>query len=459
MSFGLVVIGGGLTACAASAEAARAGARVLQVPVAGGDGDLACTRAALFRAVLREEAERALCAEGPRPGGARPAVDLRASTERALHAALSEAYAELGKLGVTVREGSPRLDAEGGVALDGAPLAADAVFLATGSRARRPRRFPFDGRAVLEADAAWRLGHPPRAALVVGGEEAGCALAGNLAALGSAVTLVDRRTRLLRHADRDLLERLHRALGARGVTVVLGEGIRTLRPLGGRKGAGAELELESGRRDRFDAVLVAAGRVPATAGLGLEEAGVECDGRGFVTVDEGLRTARPGVFALGSAVGEVGEWVGARLQAAQALRALRGLPTFEWGDPVRVLGTLPTLAAAGLTPEVCARLDVPFLEVAVPFRAVLRGRARGGEGLLKLVVDAGSRRLLGVHAVGPEADELVHLGAAWMRAERPVDALLEGPFAPGSFAELYALAALELQGRTEDRGGSAGGMG
>jgi NAD(P) transhydrogenase len=434
---GVIVIGGGPAGTQAALEAARLGLGVLLADPAAQPGADSGVRNVLTAAVLRAAAH-----------GARPQLhELIARRDAALARELAVNPERLARAGVRVVRGRAVLRGAGEVAIEGHGVhRAEQVVLATGSRARRPARFPFDDRVVCDADSILRLeGGLPRSLVIVGAEVAGCEFACSFAALGANVTLVERRRRLLRCADPEILDLLHREMQALGVVVALEEEVEAVDVATAKGEPHAVVRLGSGRSEVCDRLLVLAGREGAVDPAALSAAGVELDVQGFVVVDEFFQTTRPGVYAIGDVTGPPLRAGVAPHQARSAIfhAAGREPPNAEFPMTVH---TQPELAVVGMIEEALKRLDLRYGVGRAEFSPLQRGELGGGaRGLVKLTFALENRRLLGVQIVGHGATELIHLGAMVIQAGGTVDQLVDHVYAHPSLSEAYRAAALDAE--------------
>lgn len=257
---------------------------------------------------------------------------------------------------------------------------------------------------VLGPAAALELAEVPERLLVLGGGYIGLELAQLYAALGSAVTLVEPSGVLLPEADRDLVQPLQRSCEKLLAAVHLGAAVAGA----GERAGGVEVTVGD-RRLAFDRVVVATGRRPRTAGLGLDVTAVRVDGHGAIAVDERCRTADPRIYAAGDVTGEPMLAHRAMRQGKVAAEAIAGRPAaFDSVAVPAVVFTDPEVAWCGLTETQAGpagrAVRVARVSWAASGRALTLGRS---DGLTKLVVDAGSGRVLGAGVVGPGAGELI----------------------------------------------------
>jgi NAD(P) transhydrogenase len=449
--YGAIVIGAGPAGCSAALEAANLGIEVLVVDPAavpgaesGVPGMLAAT---LLRDAAVQEARRLRARGLARDPAAfrREQAALTARHAELLELHLRESRRRLEELGVHFEQGRAALRASGEVEIEGRGLfAADGVVIATGSRPRRPARFPFDHRVVCDSDSVLQMGQPwPRHVVIVGAEVVGCEFACLFAALGASVTLVDRRRRLLRCADPEILEVLHGELQELGVVVALEEEVEQLDVSLDASEPHAVVRLGSGRSEVCDRLLVVAGREASVDAAALSALGIEVDSQGFVVVDEFFQTTRPGLYAIGDVVGAPLRASVAPHHARSALLHAVGREPPQSEYPMTAY-TIPEIAVVGLIEEALKRLDVPYGVGRAHFSELLRGQLDGGErGLIKLTFAREDRRLLGVQIVGRDATELIHAGAMLIQTGGTIDQLIDQVFTHPSLSEAYRAAACD----------------
>ncbi|HEX2196923.1 MAG TPA: FAD-dependent oxidoreductase [Actinomycetota bacterium] len=320
----------------------------------------------------------------------------------------------LERAGVEVVEGYGRLAGPRAVAVNGETITATrAVVLATGSTVRRFARIEPDGVAVLTTDHAFALDHVPARALILGGGAVGAEFSQIWRALGAEVTILEREDRLVPFEDAHVGTTLARALRRRGIRSVTGIHVADVRT----GDAGVELDVTRGGRTETysaDVLLLAAGRSPATAGIGLEEAGIPLDD-GYVVADDGLETPVPGVYAVGDLLGPPSP---ARANAAFAEGMLvadriagSGGAGLDYSQVPRVTHGMIETACVGLSEERAAREGLEPRAAALQLGGVAMGLISGEPGAAKVVAD-GDGTVVGVHLVGPRATELIPGAAA-----------------------------------------------
>lgn len=291
-------------------------------------------------------------------------------------------------LGVRVR-GAESVDIE-----------ADAVVLALGSR---PASLPVPGAnlpGVLTSDQLLDLEEVPRRLCIVGGGALGCEFASAFHAFGSEVTVLEALPHLLPMADEEVSRRLEASFRRQGITVKTGVGVQDMTP-------GLCVRTADGGVVEADTVLVATGRWPRTEGAGLAEAGVNRGSRGEILVDAQFRTTRPGVWAVGDAIGGPMLAHAGFAQAAVVAAHVVGQDPPVFGPVPHPVFCEPEVAWVGQTAQQAPEAQV----VRIPYAALGKARAMGDtEGFCK-VLAGHDGRILGVHYVGPGATELVGMGA------------------------------------------------
>jgi NAD(P) transhydrogenase len=438
MSNDVIVIGAGLAGYHASLEASRLGFDVLLVDPGSPPGAESGAPNTIAAALLR--------AAGCGARLNRSEIAELATRQRTLvELELYGAQRRLAEAGVRIVRGRASLMPSGHVSIDGrGALGADHIVLATGSRPRWPARFVFDNRVVCDSDSILHFDNGlPRSLVIVGAEIEGCEFACMFAALGTAVTLVERRRRLLRCADPEVLDVLHREMQALGVSVALEEEIRRIDVTRAPGEPHATVRLGSGRTEICSRLLILAGREGVHSRDELTAAGVEVDARGFVVVNEFFETTRPGVSAIGDAIGSPLTASVVPHQACVAIShaAQREPPNREY---VIAAHTRPELAVVGMIEEALKRLDLPYGVGRAELPGLQQAEVVGAaQGLLKLTYAREDRRLLGVQIIGARATELIQIGALVIEAGGAIDRLIDQSDSHPDLSQAYRRAALD----------------
>jgi NAD(P) transhydrogenase len=320
-------------------------------------------------------------------------------------------------------------------------LTAETILIATGSEPSRPPDVEFDGKTILDSDdIVLRLDHIPRTLLVVGAGVIGIEFASMFAALGSKVTVVDGRREMLDFCDAEIIEALRYHLRDLGMMFRFGEVVTKVE----LREAGTLTTLASGKQIAAEAVFYSAGRQGATSELGLENAGLEADHRGRIAVDDAYRTVAGHIYAAGDVIGFPSLASTSAEQGRLAAADACGLETQPATNLPFGIFSIPEIGFVGKTEGELTEAAVPY-EVGVSYyRELARGQILGDtHGLVKLLVSPGDRKLLGVHAIGANATEVVHVGQAVMGLGGTVDFLVESVFNYPTLAEAYKVAALD----------------
>jgi dihydrolipoamide dehydrogenase len=283
-------------------------------------------------------------------------------------------------------------------------IAFERCVVAAGSSAVRPSGFPDDPR-VMTSTGALELTDVPARLLVVGGGIIGLEMATVYDALGSEVTVVELMDQLIPGCDPDLVKPLHQRIARRYGAIHLGTSVE----LAEARDDGIHVTLSNGEAGVFDRVLVAVGRRPNGAALGLDAAGVHVDERGFVPVDEQQRTGVQHIFAIGDVCGGPMLAHKAMHEGKVAAEVIAGQNVaFDALTVPSIAYTDPEVAWAGLTETEASAGGTPYQVAAMPWSASGRALSMGRpDGLTKLLVDPDTRRVLGVGVVGTGAGELL----------------------------------------------------
>lgn len=346
--------------------------------------------------------------------------------------------------GVTIVPGTARFlgPNELEVIAEGEPerLTADHVLIACGTRPAHSARIPVDDIHVFDSDL--RGAHAiTREAIVVGAGVIGLEYASMFAALGVRVTVVDQRPDVLDFADREIVAALLGHLRSLGVTLRLGESVRETRIEGGDTVCCA---LESGEEIRGGSLLYCVGRQANSDRLDLAAAGLEADHRGRIRVDDVFRTAVPHIYAAGDVIGFPALAATAMEQGRVASCHMFGAPfkSFSRLLPIGIY-TIPEISMVGDTEDALKAAGVPYRVGVARFEDVAKAQLLAApDGVLKVLFEPGSLRVLGVHVIGESASELVHVGQAVLALNGTLEYFRDAVFNYPTLAEAYKVAAL-----------------
>jgi NAD(P) transhydrogenase len=320
-------------------------------------------------------------------------------------------------------------------------VSADNIVIATGTSPARPSSVAFDDKTIIDSDGIIHLERVPRSMVVAGAGVIGIEYASMFAALGTKVTVVERRDRMLEFCDEEVVEALKYHLRDLAVTFRFGETVASVEA----HPQGAIALLRSGKKIPADTVLYSAGRQGMTEHLNLEAAGLTADERGRITVDEFFRTSVPHIYAVGDVIGFPALAATSMEQGRLAAHHACGEQTATNAVPQPIgIYSIPEISFVGRTEDQLTEACVPF-EVGVSrYRELARGQIVGDSyGVLKLLVSSLDRKLLGVHVFGTQATELIHIGQAVMGCDGTVDYLVDAVFNYPTLSESYKVAALD----------------
>jgi NAD(P) transhydrogenase len=373
--------------------------------------------------------------------------DLRTRTQRVIDREVDVVRNQLQRNHVTILAGTARFADPHTVVVSGSEerrASADRIVIATGTRPARPKAVQFDERTILDSDGLLLLDRVPASVLVVGAGVIGIEYASMFAALGAKVTVVEKRPRLLEFVDGEIAEGLQYHLRDLGVVFRLGEEVTAVE----RHEGGALTQLESGKRVASDVVLYAAGRQGQIDDLDLGNAGLTADERGRIAVGPDYQTAVEHIYAAGDVIG----WPALAATSMEQGR-VASARAFGLGDSMSELlpfgiYTIPEISYVGRTEEELTASSVPY-EVGISrYRELARGNILGDTyGMLKLLVSPSDRTILGVHVLGTNATEVVHIGEIVMGLGGTIDHLVDTVFNYPTLAESYKVAALDARNR------------
>lgn len=330
-------------------------------------------------------------------------------------------------------------------------IRAENVVIAVGTAPYRPEHIPFNDQSVFDSDNVAENPRVPKSLTVVGAGVIGLEYATIFSAMDVPVTLVEPREQFLEFIDREIIEEFVHELRKRGMQLRLGVKVEAV-----------ELDnqgwtvstLSDGRRIRTEMLLYAAGRVGATAGLGLETCGIEADSRGRLKVDpKTFQTTVPHIYAAGDVIGFPSLASTSMEQGRIAACHAFGAPMppapdyFPYG-----IYAVPEISTVGLTEQEVKDRGIAYECGIARFRETSRGHIMGLQGgMMKLIFSLKTRRLLGAHIIGEGATELVHIGQAVLNLKGTVDYFVENAFNYPTLAEAYKIAALDAFNRMPPR--------
>lgn len=465
-TYDLVVLGSGPAGDSAAQLAATAGYRVAIVERLRSPGGVVVANGGVPTKTLRETAmyltgymDRQVYGLSMHLDRRELAEKLAARTDQVCRTIAALVRQNLADRGIELVHGTGRLTRERTVLVtpaegDGVPreLLGRVVLIATGSRPFRPPVVP-DDPDVWDNESVLTSGRIPDSLVIMGGGAIGCEYGSIYSALGTDVTIIDIADRLLPFLDAELSARAAATYTRAGVKILLGTRVAAVSRANGH----LAVRLDDGAVLEPDAVLVAAGRVVNTDGLGLEEAGVQTDERGRIVVDERFQTSTPGIYAAGDVISPTLASVSME-QGRVAISHALGIDFKKNVATVPIIGvySMPEIAMAGLTEEAAAAAGIDYEVGCCDFTRIPRAQISGHtDGMLKLVFRRDTRQLLGVHVLCDIASELVPLGQEVISQGGTIDRFVDLTLAVPTYTLAYKLAAFDGLARLAARSATA----
>jgi len=325
-------------------------------------------------------------------------------------------------------------------------LEADRILLATGTRPRRPDTVPFDDNTIIDSDGILHMQRIPKSLIVFGAGVIGTEYSTMFNALDVEVTLVDEHDVMLPFVDPEIREELIHHLRDSGMALRLGEKVKQISKTADNL---AHLEFENGRQLQADALLYTAGRIGCTSKLQIENAGLAANQRHQLKVNNNFQTETSHIYAAGDLIGFPGlastSMEQGRYAACHAFgkNCLHQDALFPFG-----IYSVPEISMIGQTEDELRKNNIAYEVGIARIRETARGQILGlREGLLKMLVDIKTHKVLGIHIVGEGATELIHVGQAVMLLEGTVEYFVNNAFNYPTLAEAYKVAALDAWNR------------
>jgi NAD(P) transhydrogenase len=458
--YDLCVIGSGPGGQKAAIQAAKLGRKVCVAERMEVVGGVAINTGTIPSKALREAVLTLVRSGEPLGPPGKPTAsgitigDVLDSCHRIIRKEIEIVASQLDRNGVDLLRGCARFDGDHQLEVLGSShtekIEADRFVVAVGTEPARPDHVPFDGEVVLTTDDLLTMPVLPRSMIVVGGGVIGTEYASIFAQLGVRVTLVAASPRLIKFVDNEIGDSLQFHLRATGVTLRLDEKTRSIRRVAPPDDARCqndsvvEVVLRSGKTLRAGCLLYCVGRQGATAELNLAAVGLETDERGRLTVDERYQTSNPRVYA-------VGDVIGFPALASTSMDQGRVAACNMYDEPVKSVPELfpygiysiPEISMVGRTEAQLTADGIPYETGVAQYNEIAKSQLIGDDaGMLKMLIHQETREILGVHAIGTGATELIHIGQAVMAFGGTVDYFVETVFNYPTFAECYKVAAL-----------------
>lgn len=321
-------------------------------------------------------------------------------------------------------------------------LTTEVILIASGSSPHRPEGVPFGLQSVYDSDEVLSMDRIPSTMAIVGGGVVGSEYACIFTALGVKVVLIDSNARLLPMVDTEIVDRLQANLSALGLAFHFNERVGRVRGTDER----VELELASAETIEAEVALFAAGRRSNTEGLGLENVGVDVGNRGLILVNHKYQTSVPNIYAAGDVIGFPALAATSMEQARVAMVHAFDLHYKEQVSPVLpfTVYSIPEISMVGLTEQECQDQGIPYLVGRSFYDKNPRGLIIGDlSGMCKLIFSPEDMRLLGVHWIGEQASELIHLGAQVMADGGTIEAFIAAVYNYPTLTDSYKYAAYD----------------
>ncbi len=451
-SYDLVVIGSGPAGQKAALNAAKLGRRVALIDRPQSVGGVCIHTGTIPSKAIREAVlhltglrERSVYGDSYAVKRHITMHDLLHRCQIVVHTEVDVIRNQMARNGVTMLAGTASFVDPNTVRVQGngeaTELTGAYILVAVGTEPARPEQVPFSTRRIIDSDELLTLRELPHSMIIVGGGVIAVEYACMLAAVGVKITLIETRARLLDFVDDELAESLQFRMRDMGIRLRLNESVAGIEDCGSH----VEATLASNKSIHAQTLLYAIGRQGATAKLGLGAAGLSADNRGRLKVNEFYQTSAPHIYAAGDVIGfpalaATGMEQGRLASAHMFKQLVEPTPAlFPYG-----VYTIPEISMIGQTEQALTAQKIPYEGGIARYREIARGQLIADpHGLLKLLFHPQSRRLLGVHAIGTGATELIHIGQVVMSAGLPIDYFVDTVFNYPTLAECYKVAALD----------------
>lgn len=321
--------------------------------------------------------------------------------------------------GVELIEGRGRLTGPASIEVekkDGstATIAADKIIIATGSRPAELPAFKFDGKNILSSNEALTITDIPKSMLIIGAGVIGCEFACIYNELGAEVTMIEMMPRAVSTEDEEISELLAKELKKKKIKLLTGVGVTKVEKMPD----GMHAHLPDGKEIAAEKILVSIGRALNSDNIGLESVGINRGKRGEIIVDNRMETNIKGVYAVGDVIGRI---MLAHVASTEGIVAAENIcgrdTTMDYSVVPAAIFTSPEIGSVGLRENQAADKGIKTRIGRFQFRALGKAHAMGEiSGFVKIIADAGTDKILGVHIIGPHASDLVHEAAVAMKA-------------------------------------------
>ena len=316
----------------------------------------------------------------------------------------------------------------------------DVIIISSGSKPRNPTDIPFDDQTILDSTRLLDIDHLPKTLIVLGGGIIGSEYASFFSALGTKVTVVDKKDQMLPLLDREIGQHLQKALNKLGLTFlgekVFQEVVQKNHQVVVKFGDGTEVKAE--------ALLYALGREANVSGLCIDKAGISLNERGYIPVNPLFQTVVPNIYAVGDVIGGPALASTSMEQGRLASRYAFGAQTHHFPSfyPIGIY-TIPEISSCGYTEEDLKRLGFHYEVGRAYYYEIARNQIKGNDpGMFKILFHVDTLEILGIHIIGREATEVIHIGQVAMTFNAKIDYFIDQVFNYPTYAEGYRIAAL-----------------
>ncbi|MEG3639695.1 Si-specific NAD(P)(+) transhydrogenase [Magnetococcus sp. PR-3] len=457
--YDMLVIGSGPAGHSAAIQAAELGKKVVIIEKKAAIGGVSLHTGTIPSKTLREAVmyltgynQRGLYGQSYRLKATVSVEDLMKRLDITVNHEVQVMETQLYRSGVRVIQGAATFEDTNTVMVTGPKgdvhrYSADKIVLATGTKPYRPAHIPFDGTRILDSDDILTIKHLPRRMIVVGAGVIGTEYASLFSALDVNVTLIDGRDTMLDFLDKEVVEECMHFLRKRNVRIRLGEKVVDVEHAGQKQ---ILTTLESGKKIHADMILFASGRVGNVKTLQVDKVGLKPDDRGRLTVNRHYQTNIPNIYACGDLIGFPSLASSAMEQGRLSASHAFGQPRNSHAEtfPFAIYG-IPEISMVGMTEQELTKKKIPYTVGIARIAETARGQIMGARlGFLKLLFDQDGK-LMGVHILGEESSELIHVGQAVMAHNGSIDYFLENIFNYPTLSEAYKVAALDAWNQME----------
>lgn len=321
-----------------------------------------------------------------------------------------------------------------------ARITTECSLIATGSKPRNPTHVPFDDKKILDSTRLLSIDHVPKTLIVLGGGIIGAEYASFFAALGTEVTVIDKRDHLLPLLDTEIGMHLQKALTAIGLKVIGNQEMASIRSIE----EGVEVTCKDGKVLRAEMLLYALGREANVDKLQIENVGIAVDKSGFIPVNALFQTVVPNIYAAGDVIGAPALASTSMEQGRLAARHAFGAQTHHFPTfyPIGIY-TIPEISSCGYTENQLKELGFRYEIGRAYYYEIARNQIVGNDpGMFKILFHADTLEILGIHIIGRAATEVIHIGQVAMSFNARIDYFIDQVFNYPTYAEGYRIAAL-----------------